>query len=134
MTDHDAEVAAAAAKLVAAFAAHDRSTYFECFAPNATFVFYTTPMLLRSRAAYEELWDRWEREDGFRVLSCESRDQDVTALGNTAVFTHRVATTARFGDKIIELDERETIVFQRQDDRWLAVHEHLSPMPIRREH
>lgn len=27
------------------------------------------------------------------------------------------------------LDERETIVFQRDGDRWLAVHEHLSGDP-----
>ncbi len=25
--------------------------------------------------------------------------------------------------------ERETIVFRRDGDRWLAVHEHLSPRP-----
>jgi hypothetical protein len=25
--------------------------------------------------------------------------------------------------------ERETIVFERRGDRWLGVHEHLSPRP-----
>jgi ketosteroid isomerase-like protein len=27
------------------------------------------------------------------------------------------------------LNERETIVFRRDGDRWAAVHEHLSPQP-----
>jgi SnoaL-like domain len=43
------------------------------------------------------------------------------------VFTHRVATRARFGDREETLDERETIVFLRDRGGWLAVHEHLSP-------
>ncbi len=127
--DPEIEVAAAAAKLVAAFAAHDRDAYFECFAPDATFVFYTAPVLLASRDAYQELWDRWEHDHGFQVLSCESRDQHVTVMQNAAIFTHRVATTARFGGTTAETDERETIIFERRDGRWLAVHEHLSPMP-----
>lgn len=128
-TNPETEVAAAAAKLVAAFAAHDRDAYFECFAPDATFVFYTTPMLLASRDAYRELWDRWEHDHGFQVLSCESRDQHVTVMQNAAIFTHRVATAARFDGTTAKTDERETIIFERRDGRWLAVHEHLSPMP-----
>ena len=38
------EVRAAAAHLVAAFGRHDTAAYFDCFAPEATFIFYTDPV------------------------------------------------------------------------------------------
>lgn len=130
-TQTQTDVANAAARLVAAFAAHNRADYFACFAPDATFVFHTTSAVLESRSAFEEEWDRWEREDDFHVLSCDSRDQIVQELGaDAAVFIHRVATRASLGGELVETDERETIVFRRErDGRWLAVHEHLSPAP-----
>jgi uncharacterized protein (TIGR02246 family) len=124
------EVLSAAASLVDAFGHHDTDGYFGAFTPDATFLFYTHPEPLRSRAAYQELWSSWEA-DGFRVLSCASSDQHVHQLTPTvAEFTHRVHTTVRTGEDEESLDERETIVFRREDDgRWLAVHEHLSPTP-----
>lgn len=126
-TTHD-EVRDAARRLVAAFAAHDTTAYFASFAPEATFVFYTHEVPLRSRAAYRELWSGWE-QDGFRVLSCSSSEQQVQVLGaDAAVFHHRVHTVVRTGNEQEALDERETIVFHRESDgEWLAVHEHLSP-------
>jgi ketosteroid isomerase-like protein len=121
---------AAADGLVQAFGSHDVAAYFAAFRPDATFTFYTHPEPLRSRSAYEELWRSWEA-DGFRVLSCASSDRHVQALGDVAVFTHRVATRVVLDGADQDLDERETIVFTRardhEDDRWLAVHEHLSP-------
>jgi ketosteroid isomerase-like protein len=122
------EVLATAASLVHAFGHHDVDTYFAAFRPDATFVFHSHPQPLRSRAAYEELWREWER-DGFRVLACTSSDQQVQVVEDVAVFTHRVATRVRFGADEESLDERETIVFVREGSRWLAVHEHLSPVP-----
>ena len=133
MTDVRQEVLGAAAELVAAFGAHDVSGYFDAFSPDATFLFHTTDVLLDSRAAYESLWSTWEEEEGFRVLSCTSTEQHVQPLGEpaeVAVFTHRVSTRVRTlaGDDTMQ--ERETILFQKQPDgRWLAVHEHLSPDP-----
>jgi len=124
----EADVLETAASLVGAFGAHDVAAYFEAFRPDATFVFHTHPEPLRSRAAYERLWDTWER-DGFRVLGCESSDQHVQVVGDVAVFTHRVRTRVRFGVEEDDLDERETIVFVREEDRWRAVHEHLSAFP-----
>ena len=123
------EVRAAAQQLVEAFAAHDTAAYFAAFAPDATFVFHTHRVPLRSRKDYRELWNSWEH-DGFRVLSCSSSDQYVQVLGaDVAVFHHRVRTVVRFGDEPEALDERETIVFHRQrSGEWLAAHEHLSPM------
>jgi ketosteroid isomerase-like protein len=124
----EAEVLAAAASLVDAFGRHDVDAYFAAFRPDATFVFHTHPEPLRSRADYEHLWRTWEA-DGFRVLGCTSTDQHVQVLGEVAVFTHRVATRVRIGATEEELDERETIVFLREDAGWTAVHEHLSPVP-----
>lgn len=127
MSDPKAEVSAAAAALVAAFGAHDVEGYFGAFAPEATFLFHTTPRLLGSRAEYEAEWRSWEAK-GFRVQACRSLEPEVQPLtSDVAVFTHRVRTRVRDADGEHDLAERETIVFRRgADGRWLGVHEHLS--------
>jgi ketosteroid isomerase-like protein len=132
VSDARTEVLAAAAALVTAFGSHDKKTYFDAFHPDATFVFHTAEQPLRSRAEYERLWSSWEQEDGFHVEGCTSADQHVQLLGSgeVAVFTHRVHTVVRTAAGEEQLDERETIVFERgADGRWVAVHEHLSPAP-----
>ncbi len=129
MTGVTTEVLRVAAGLVAAFGRHDTEAYFACFAEDATFVFHTTDHVLRSRADYERLWRAWEAEDGFHVQSCESTEQRVQDLGDTAVLSHRVRTTVRTSAGEESVRERETIVFARRGGRWLAVHEHLSPDP-----
>jgi uncharacterized protein (TIGR02246 family) len=126
----EAEVLAAAADLVDASSRHDAAAYFGSFAPDATFIFYTTPARLASRADYEQLWAEWEREDEFRVRSCQSAGQSVQVVGDAAIFSHDVTTvvSTRAGEDTVL--ERETIVFRRRSDGgWEAVHEHLSPMP-----
>jgi ketosteroid isomerase-like protein len=130
MNDTERQVLAAADALIEAFARHDRDAYFASFASNASFVFHHVDTPLRTRADYEALWRDWEREQGFAVLGCESRDRDVQVLGDTAVFTHSVRTQLRTVAGADTLNERETIVFARAGHRWLAVHEHLSPMPV----
>ena len=126
----EAEVLRAAADLVAAFGEHRVADYFACFDERATFVFHDVALPLRSRAEYERLWAQWEHDLGFRVLDCRSTGQDVQVLGDVAVFTHDVRTITRTADVEETLLERETIVFRRTPDgRWVAVHEHLSPMP-----
>ena len=112
-----------------AFGAHRRDDYFECFAPDATFVFHSTPGRLDSRAAYEALWSEWESESGFHVEGCTSHDGRVQVLGGTAVFVHEVETTLTIDGERSTVHERETIVFALRDGRWLGVHEHLSPTP-----
>lgn len=121
-------VLAAAAKIVDDFGSHRTSDYFAGFAADATFVFYTHTERLDSRAAYEQLWAKWESEDGFRVHACRSANQKLQLLGeNAAVFTHLVSSDIEFGGEVSTVEERETIVFQLIDGSWLAVHEHLSP-------
>ncbi|HJV13584.1 MAG TPA: nuclear transport factor 2 family protein [Propionibacteriaceae bacterium] len=131
MGDKEAEVRAAAERLVAAFGSGRLDDYFACFADDATFLFHNTPERLESVDAYRRLWDRWVREDDFRVTGCISSGVRVQILGDAAVFLHDVITdvTTRAGAET--LHERETIIFARQggDGRWLAVHEHLSPAP-----
>ena len=124
-----AEVAAAAAAIVAAFGRNDPQAYFTCFAPEATFIFHTTPRRLNSRAEYQAEWAKWVKDDGFRVRSCKSTDWRVQVLGDVAIFTHSVQTelSTKQGDSTVH--ERETIVFERRDSNWIAVHEHLSPDP-----
>ncbi|MEU9362923.1 nuclear transport factor 2 family protein [Streptomyces sp. NPDC048301] len=121
------EVRDAAAELVAAFAEGRLDDYFGAFAPDATFVFHTTPQRLGSTAEYRELWQRWVDEDGFRVRACTSSALVVQLLGETAVFSHDVETTVATHAGEETVHERETIVFARAaDGRWSAVHEHLS--------
>lgn len=128
--DNTQQVLQAADALVQAFGRHDRAAYFEAFAPDASFVFHTLPQRLDSRAAYQAVWQSWEREFGFKVLSCTSSEQQVQWVGEAALFTHTVHTVVATTDGEQALRERETIVFQRDAaQRWLAVHEHLSPLP-----
>jgi ketosteroid isomerase-like protein len=118
-----------AESLVAAFAASDAEAYFRHFHPDASFLFHDTPGLVRSRADYEAMWAQWERDDGFRVLSCESTEQHVREHGDLAVFTHSVRTRRVVAGAEEDLHERETIVLARDGDGWICVHEHLSPDP-----
>jgi ketosteroid isomerase-like protein len=125
------EVLAAAAHLVDVFGRHDAAAYFDCFAPEATFIFYTSPARLASRAEYQRLWADWERDDGFRVLSCDSAGQAVQVLGDAAIFSHDVTTVVHTTAGEDTVRERESIVFRRRrDGGWAAVHEHLSPQPV----
>ena len=123
------EVIAAADTIVAAFGRHDTKAYFAQFPPEATFVFHNARQRLNSRAEYEAEWARWEKDDGFRVRSCQSSNQKVQVFGNMAVFSHSTRTelTTKEGDSTVL--ERETIVFDRRGDKWVAVHEHVSPDP-----
>lgn len=120
------DVRAAAAHIVDAFARTATDDYFAAFAADATFVFHPEPARLDTRAQYEALWHSW-LADGWRVVSCTSRDAHIQLLGDTAVFTHTVDTTAGVPGDDLTSTERETIVFHRgADGRLLAVHEHLS--------
>jgi hypothetical protein len=46
------------------------------------------------------------------------------------VFTHEVESSVEFAGEVSTVHERETIVFVRNEGRWHAVHEHLSPAAI----
>ncbi|MDF0730088.1 nuclear transport factor 2 family protein [Pseudomonas entomophila] len=123
--DQTLQVRQAAADLVAAFASNDTARYFACFSQDATFLFHTLPQPLLSRRAYEALWAQWQAE-GFAVLACDSSNVHVSLQGDVAIFMHDVATRLRIAGEEHALSERETIVFRRQNDAWLACHEHLS--------
>jgi len=123
--DQTLQVRQAAADLVAAFASNDTARYFACFSEDATFLFHTLAQPLLSRRAYEDLWAQWQAE-GFAVLGCSSSNVQVSLQGEVATFMHDVATHIRIAGEEHQLDERETIVFRRQGERWLACHEHLS--------
>lgn len=126
MRDEVCEVAEA---LIAAFEANDRNGYFSFFTPEATFIFHAVPFVMEGRAAYEVEYDRWVREDGFKVLECTSTRQRADVFGDNAVFTHQTYTRVRTNAGEGAYHERETIVFTRQNGKWLAVHEHLSLLP-----
>ena len=129
MNDRD-QVLKAAAELVSAFARNDRDAYFGAFTADASFVFHTLEQPLLSRDAYQALWDRWRSEDGFEVLNCTSSNAFVSLQGDVAIFIHDVATELRMQGELHFSQERETIVFRReQQGLWLACHEHLSAMP-----
>lgn len=127
MTETERQVLESADRLVGAFGDGRVDDYFACFHPEATFVFYTAERRLESAAQWRELWEILEREEGFRVLWCRSGGRRVQVLGDVAIFTHDVETRARTRSGEETLHERETIVFARGGDGWVAVHEHLSP-------
>lgn len=127
LVDHalQAQVRQAAANLVDAFASNDTERYFACFSEDASFLFHTLPEPLHTRSAYQDLWRQWQAE-GFAVLGCQSSNASVSLQGEVAIFMHDVATHIRIGGAEHHLQERETIVFRRHGERWLACHEHLS--------
>jgi ketosteroid isomerase-like protein len=126
LTERD--VAEAAERLVAAFAATDTEAYFACFDEQASFIFHTEPARLESREEYRLLWKSWLAE-GWRVLECSSSNRRIQLCGPAAVFSHDVATTIETAGGREVLAERETIIFSRTASGILAVHEHLSPLP-----
>jgi ketosteroid isomerase-like protein len=119
------EVRQAAADLVSAFASNDTEAYFAAFSEDASFLFYTLPAPLLTRAAYRAVWEGWQA-DGFAVLGCQSSNINIIPQGELAIFMHDVATHVRFGTEESHFQERETILFRREGSRWLACHEHLS--------
>lgn len=121
------QVLQAAAALVDAFASNDTARYFASFSEDATFLFHTVAHPLTSRLAYEQLWAQWQA-DGFAVLGCQSSNGQVSLQGDVAIFMHDVATHLRVAGEELHLQERETIVFRLQGERWLACHEHLSAL------
>lgn len=118
----------AANDLVAAFACNDTDAYFAAFSEDATFLFYTLPAPLLSRAAYREVWAGWQA-DGFAVLDCQSSNPHINLQGDVAIFMHDVSTRVRFGTEENQFQEQETIVFRHDGTRWLACHEHLAARP-----
>ena len=118
-----------AAHLVSCFAQHDFEKYFECFAEKTVFIFHTTKDVLKNKSQYQKEWKSWEKDWGFKVKSCKSRNQIVQMFDDVAIFSHTVDTTLNTSDGEKSFTERETIVFNYQNDKWIAVHEHLSPMP-----
>lgn len=123
------EVETAARVLVTAFSDFDRDAYFACFAPDADFIFYNAPSTFQSRTQYEAAWDEWV-SGGWSVRSCESVHPRIRVLDRDhAIFTHEVSTTVNTSDGESDMHERETIVFLRREGQWIAVHEHLSPLP-----
>lgn len=121
----DDAVLTALDRLVAAFGAGDEEAYFACLAPEATFVLHGYPRY-GSREEYRAAYRDWAAT-GFAVLGCTSVDRHVQWVGEVAVVTHGVETSARVGGQEARTVERETVVFARHDDTWLVVHEHLSP-------
>ena len=111
-----------AAHLVSRFAAHDFDGYFSCFDEKAVFIFHTSPNVLISKSEYKKEW-------GFKVKACSSTNQRVQLFDSIAIFSHDVATTLNTNDGEKSFKERETIAFHEVSGKWIAVHEHLSPMP-----
>jgi uncharacterized protein (TIGR02246 family) len=111
-------------RLMNAFADGDPDGYFGCFHEDASFLFPGEP-IMEPRSTYRSAWDRWEQE-GVRFTDVVTEDVRVRVFGDTAVVTHRIASTVEAGGQTTVERERESIVFARAAGRWLAVHEHLS--------
>jgi ketosteroid isomerase-like protein len=101
---HDA-VSSAARTLIDAFASNDTDAYFDAFTEDATFLFHTLPAPLLSRAAYREVWAGWQA-DGFAVLSCASRNAQISLQGELAIFMHDVDTCASAMKTLIRASAR----------------------------
>ena len=123
-----AAVEAAADALLDAFAANDRPRYFSSFVPEASFVFPIVDRVMLSRDDYAAEWQNWIDTDDFKVTAFQSLDRLIQVYGDVAIFIHRSVThsTGHGGERV--LNERETIIFRKINDKWMAVHEHVSPL------
>jgi ketosteroid isomerase-like protein len=127
MTSEDEAAALAAIDAIIDDFGNNRPVeYFAGFAPDATFLFHTSPARLESRAEYEALWAQWVAEDDFAVVSCVSTNRRIQIFGDTAIFTHNVETVLSLGGALETAQERESIIMQRRHGHWVCVHEHLS--------
>ncbi len=128
--NNTAEPLAAVDTIIENFGHHRRDAYFAGFAADATFLFHTMPNRLDSRAAYEQVWDSWESDNGFQVHSATSTNRRIQVFGDgaghTAIFSHDVLTELTLDGMRETVAECETIVLERRDGVWLCVHEHLS--------
>ncbi len=121
MDDHDpGEVVRAAERIVEAYGAHDTERYFASFHPDATFLFYTSPRRLGSVAEFRAEWERWEREDGFRVLDCRSSDQHIQLLGDVASLHARRRQHDTHGRRGGALDRTRDHRLREAEGRTLA--------------
>lgn len=127
-TPSEAEVNAAANRIIEAFAATDTEVYFAGFSADASFIFHPESTRLDSRAEYEALWASWLL-NGWRVTACTSSDRLVQPFPGGAVFSHTVETSISSNDGSDSYVERESIIFRNTEDGLIAIHEHLSPMP-----
>lgn len=119
------QVRDAYAQLMNAFASGDSDRYFACFHEDASFLFPGEP-LLEPRSAYRSSWLRWQ-DEGVRFTEVVADDVRVRVFGDTAVVTHHIVTTVNAGGNATVDRERESIIFTRTAEGWLAIHEHLSP-------
>ena len=133
MSDEEIDALIAIDTIIDNFARHKREAYFSGFAADATFLFYTVPQRLESRAAYEAIWADWERNSGFQVQNCKSESRRIQVIGSTAIFSHDVDTTLILNGSVRDLKERESIIMERREGAWLGVHEHLSARPFEGE-
>lgn len=115
-------------QLMNAFVSGDSDKYFACFHEDASFLFPGEP-LLEPRSAYRSSWLRWQ-DEGVRFSGVVADDVRVRVFGDTAVVTHRIKTTVHAGGESTVDRERESIIFTRTAEGWLAIHEHLSPTNI----
>jgi uncharacterized protein (TIGR02246 family) len=125
----ESQVREAYEQLVAAFREGRMDDKFACFAYEATVI--DGARWFGSLDEYRAAWDRWAAEhDGSAVLSVDTRIMNLQMLGDAAVLVHSIQTRERTDAGEETIHERETIVFAKQpDDRWLVVHQHLSPVP-----
>jgi uncharacterized protein (TIGR02246 family) len=111
-------------RLMAAFARGATEEYFACFHPDASF-FFPGEGKLEGRSAYRAAWEQWQ-DEGVRFTDVVATDVRVRIIGAAAIVTHRIETTVITDGNTNVERERESIVFARDRDRWVVVHEHLS--------
>ena len=125
------EVRAAADRLMEAFSTGDEEGYFDCFHPDATFLFHGVDPI-GSRDEYRALVRTWKDEHGFRVLSSTSHDAGRPRCSGTPRSSPTASRPIQLWDgEEATLHERESIVFQRQP-RWRMARDPRAPL-IRRD-
>jgi ketosteroid isomerase-like protein len=102
------------------------------YAKNAYYTFFDiAPMKYRNWTEYQAGAQKFFLDGAKTMKFIPAGDDRIERRGDVAWVTRTLRVSAQMKDgKALELDGRDTIVWERQNGKWLIAHEHVSvPLP-----
>lgn len=127
-SDSESDIKAQYAKMLAAWETLKAENAAPYYAHDAGLVFYdVAPLKYEGWTAYQDGAQKLFL-DGAKSLKFKVNDDlKVTRRGNVAWTTRTMRISAEMKEgKPLELDCRDTVIWEKRGGRWLIVHEHVS--------
>ena len=131
-SDSEPDFKALHAKVDAAWSSLKAENAAPYYAHDAGLVFYdATPLKYDGWAAYRDGAQKLFLDGATSMTFKVNDDLKVTRRGNIAWTTRTLHLSAAMKEgKPIEIDARDTVIWEKRGGRWLIVHEHVSaPLP-----